>query len=173
MLRAHVDRIDFLRRTVRVDRQLVLLPHKPPFLASRKPLASHRTIPLPRVVVSSLAEHIRHFPVSHPDGLVFTDDDGEALRRTAFSREVWRPMITRIPGIPATTGMHDLRHYYASLLIRHGESVKTIQRRLGHATAAETLARVSKDLEAVLWFPQVQRFSIFGLAYYPRQRWGA
>ncbi|MDQ3454913.1 MAG: tyrosine-type recombinase/integrase, partial [Actinomycetota bacterium] len=40
----------------------------------------------------------------------------------------------------------DLRHYYASLLIRHGESVKTVQRRLGHATAAETL-----DTYAHLW----------------------
>ncbi len=37
------------------------------------------------------------------------------------------------------TGMHALRHYYASLLIRFGESVKTVQARLGHATAAETL----------------------------------
>ena len=35
--------------------------------------------------------------------------------------------------------MHELRHYYALLLIRHGESVKTVKRRLGHATAAETL----------------------------------
>ena len=34
---------------------------------------------------------------------------------------------------------HGLRHHYASLLIRHGESVKTVQARLGHATAAETL----------------------------------
>jgi integrase len=34
---------------------------------------------------------------------------------------------------------HDLRHYYASLLIRHGESVKTVQARLGHASAVETL----------------------------------
>lgn len=32
-----------------------------------------------------------------------------------------------------------LRHYYASLLIRYDESVKTVQARLGHATAAETL----------------------------------
>jgi integrase len=29
--------------------------------------------------------------------------------------------------------------FYASLLIRHGESVKTVQARLGHASAAETL----------------------------------
>jgi integrase len=32
-----------------------------------------------------------------------------------------------------------LRHYYASLLIRHNESVKVVQARLGHASAAETL----------------------------------
>ena len=41
---------------------------------------------------------------------------------------------------------HDLRHYYAPLLIRHGESVKVVQARLGHATAAETL-----DTYAHLW----------------------
>ena len=35
--------------------------------------------------------------------------------------------------------MHVLRHYCASLRIRHGESVKTVQARLGHASAAETL----------------------------------
>jgi integrase len=35
--------------------------------------------------------------------------------------------------------MHALRRYYASLLIWFGESVKTVQARLGHATAAETL----------------------------------
>lgn len=29
-------------------------------------------------------------------------------------------------------GMHALRHYYASLLIRFGESVKTLQARLRH-----------------------------------------
>lgn len=34
---------------------------------------------------------------------------------------------------------HDLRHHYASLLIRDGASVKVVQSRLGHATAAETL----------------------------------
>jgi integrase len=34
---------------------------------------------------------------------------------------------------------HGLRHYYASLLIHAGESVKTVQARLGHASAMETL----------------------------------
>lgn len=34
---------------------------------------------------------------------------------------------------------HDLRHYYASVLIRAGESVKVVRARLGHKTATETL----------------------------------
>jgi len=41
---------------------------------------------------------------------------------------------------------HALRHYYASLLIRHGESVKVVQDRLGHASASETL-----DTYSHLW----------------------
>ena len=45
----------------------------------------------------------------------------------------------RAAGFPDGTGIHDLRHFYASLLIRHGESVKVVQDRLGHASAMETL----------------------------------
>lgn len=141
-----LDRIDFMRGTVRVDRQLVHLARKEPVLAPPKTIASHRTIPLPTVVVTALVEHVRQYPVTHPGGLIFTDDEGKALRRTAFSREIWRPTLTAVPDAPAGTGMHDLRHYYASLLIRHGESVKTVQNRLGHATAAETL-----DTYAHIW----------------------
>jgi site-specific recombinase XerD len=32
-----------------------------------------------------------------------------------------------VVGAPTATRLHDLRHYYASLLIRHGESVKAVQ----------------------------------------------
>jgi integrase len=39
-------------------------------------------------------------------------------------------------GLPQTVTLHALRHFYASLLIGHGESVKTVQARLGHASAA-------------------------------------
>ena len=49
-------------------------------------------------------------------------------------------------GLPAGTGFHALRHYYASLLIRHGESVIVVQARLGHASAAQTL-----DTYSHLW----------------------
>jgi len=42
-------------------------------------------------------------------------------------------------GLPSSTGWHELRHFYASLLIEAGESVKVVQARLGHKSATETL----------------------------------
>ena len=42
-------------------------------------------------------------------------------------------------GLPQGTRFHDLRHFYASVLIAAGLNVKVVQSRLGHATAAETL----------------------------------
>lgn len=138
-----VDRVDFLRRLVTVDRQLVLLPGAAPTFAPPKTAASYRTVPLPQVVVDALAVHLAAYPAK-PNGLVFTTDTGEAIRRTRFS-DVWRPAVVAA-GAPTGTGFHALRHYYASLLIRHGESVKVVQARLGHSTAAETL-----DTYSHLW----------------------
>jgi len=138
------DRVDFLRRTVTVHRQLVLVPGRTPFLAPPKTEASHRVVPLPQVVVGGLAAHLANWP-AEPDGLRFTTAFGEPIRRTAFSAAVWRPAV-KAAQLPLRTRFHDLRHHYASLLIRHGESVKTVQARLGHATAAETL-----DTYSHLW----------------------
>jgi len=138
-----IDRVDFLRRTLTVDRQLVLLPGRPPFHAPPKTAASYQTVPLPQVVLESLAEHLRTFPMA-PGKLLFTTPAGEPLRRTAFSAAVWRPATVKAGAQGAV--FHELRHYYASLLIRHGESVKVVQARLGHATAAETL-----DTYSHLW----------------------
>jgi integrase len=137
-----VDRLDLLRREVTIDRQLVSLVGSRPQLAPPKTSASVRTIPLPQVVVDVLASHLSRYP-SAREGLVFTFD-GEPIRRQAFGH-VWRP-AAKAAGLPTGTGLHALRHYYASLLIRYGESVKTVQARLGHATAAETL-----DTYSHLW----------------------
>ena len=136
--------VDFLRRSLRVERQLVLLPHAPPYLAPPKTAASRRTVPLPDVVLDALAGHLAAFPAGE-DGLVFTADRGGAIRRNRFSEAVWVPAVARV-GLAKGTGFHSLRHYYASLLIRHGESVKVVQARLGHASASETL-----DTYSHLW----------------------
>jgi integrase len=137
-----LDRLHMLRREVVVDRQLITRVRLDPILGPPKTRASIRTIPLPTSVVAAMAEHLAQFPPG-ADGLVFTLDD-EPITRQAFGR-VWRPAAVAA-GLPTGTGMHALRHYYASLLIRYGESVKTVQARLGHASAAETL-----DTYSHLW----------------------
>lgn len=48
--------------------------------------------------------------------------------------------------VPDGASMHDLRHFYASALIKNRESVKTVQRRLGHSKPSITL-----DIYTHLW----------------------
>lgn len=98
---------------------------------------------MPKVVSLALAAHLEVHPAGE-HGLIFTGPDGTAIRRTTFS-DVWRQAVSD-SGMPAGTRFHALGHFYASLLIRHGESVKVVQARLGHASAAETL-----DTYAHLW----------------------
>ena len=122
---------------VRVDRQLLYRNRKGTEFGPLKTRASYRTVPLPAVVVAALNEHIATYQVPE-DGLVFTLD-GNPIARSAFGH-IFRPVALAAGMNEHTgTGMHALRHYYASLLIRYGESVKTVQVRLGHASASETL----------------------------------
>lgn len=137
-----VDRVRFLERTAMVDRQLVTVQGEAPTLGPPETRASNRTIPLPQVVVDALAAHLAAFP-AEPDGLVFKLAS-KPITRQAFGHK-WRPAV-EAAGLPAGTGFNALRHYYASLLIRHGESVKTVQARVGHASAVETL-----DTYSHLW----------------------
>lgn len=92
-----VEAVDFLRRTLRVDQQLVLLPGGEPYIAPPKTPASYRTVPLPQVVVDALAAHLASFPAARVEvldttrkpepkrrmaTLVFTSTGGRPLRRT-------------------------------------------------------------------------------------------
>jgi integrase len=104
---------------------------------------STRTLPLAPLTVDLLAFHLEHFP-ANDEGLIFCDPDGGRLQRNRFN-EVWRKARTTAKVRPDAT-FHDLRHFYASLLIRRGESVKVVQARLGHASASETL-----DTYSHLW----------------------
>jgi integrase len=130
------DRIDWLGRRLRVDQQLVTPDRGVAFLGPPKSEASHRTIPLPDVVLEVLSEHVRTFGRSEL-GFVFTNGSDAPIDRRRFG-DLWRRSITGL-GLPSRTGFHALRHHYASLLIAGGESVKVVQSRLGHASAHETL----------------------------------
>ena len=147
------------RPRLRIDRQLVHRSGRPPYLGPPKREASVRDVPLPQVAVEALAAllaafspTLRDMPVCDDAGreqveqvaLTFTTSTGRPVKLSSLSK-VWRPAV-EAAGLPDGTSYHDLRHFYASLLIRHGESVKVVQARLGHATAAETL-----DTYSHLW----------------------
>jgi integrase len=132
-----VRHVDLLRSVVRVEQQLheiaghiVAGPPKTP--------RSHRAVPLSAIVRASIAEHIRQYPPSGPDGYLFTAPAGGPIRRTNFMRSYWNP-AARAAGIPVGTALHALRHYFASVLIGAGLSVKVVSELLGHTNAAQTL----------------------------------
>jgi len=95
------------------------------------------------VVIHALTAHVATFGLG-PDGLLFTGPRGGAIRRTTFS-DMWRDAAGPL-GIANGDGFHQLRHFYVLLLIRAGESVKTVQVRLGHTSAQMTL-----DVYTGLW----------------------
>lgn len=140
------DRLRLLGKDpmITIDRQLVTRAGGTTVFAPPKTASSVRTIPLPKVVVNALNEHIAAFDIGAHD-LLFTWQ-GQGITRQRFGH-LWRPAAAAAGLTDATgTGMHALRHYYASLLIRYGESVKTVQDRLGHKSATETL-----DTYSHLW----------------------
>jgi len=106
-------------------------------------------IPLPGVVADALAFHLHRYGPGL-DGLIFTNDRGLPIRRNSFT-PIFRRSADQV-GIAAGDGFHELRHHYASLLISSGCSVTVVQRRLGHATAQETL-----DTYSHLWPDDDQR----------------
>lgn len=131
-----VDRIDWLGRTVRIDRQW-LSRHGLAEFGPPKSEASNRTIPAAAFVLDELARHVgrRH------DGFVL-HRDGQPVNYNDFG--YWWRKATQAAGVAVR--FHDLRHAFASLLISSGCSVKAVQHALGHASAATTL-----NLYSHLW----------------------
>jgi integrase len=92
-----------------------------------------REVPLTEFVASRLRDRM-----GEREALVFTTTRGAALRSNNFKRAHYDPAV-KAAGLPKELWVHDLRHTAASLAISSGASVKSVQRMLGHASAALTL----------------------------------
>ncbi|MDZ5488530.1 tyrosine-type recombinase/integrase [Micromonospora sicca] len=62
----------------------------------------------------------------------------DPIQRTGWAYP-WKKAVEAVDGVPEGFGCHGLRHYFATLLIHGGASVKTVQMALGHATPIITL----------------------------------
>ncbi|MFJ9391304.1 tyrosine-type recombinase/integrase [Nocardioides sp. NPDC101246] len=125
-----LDRVSRDFNTIRVDRQLRTTEPtwKPP-----KTPSSVRTMAVPDVVLEAIENQKETYGV-HPSGLIFTNSSGNPIGKSTLWM-AWRTAATKI-GTDATP--HDLRHYFASMHIRSGTSIKALQALLGHKKASET-----------------------------------
>lgn len=132
-----VDRVDFLRRTVAVDRQLLSEPGAGgPAFGPPKSAAGFRTIPVDQWVCDELAAHLAAFGPG-PSGAVVHRDG--ALRSRTTMMDTWRQTRTRA-GLADDVTFHALRHTFASTLLSAGVSIKAVSGWLGHSSAAITLS---------------------------------
>ncbi|MEU4583678.1 tyrosine-type recombinase/integrase [Kitasatospora aureofaciens] len=122
-----------------------------------------RDVPLPERVGHIFKAHMEAFPPVEvtlpwltPDGppvtklLLFSREEGGPVRRTDFNTYAWKPALVSAGVIPPPEkgkrhqasredGMHALRHFYASVLLDAGESVKALSGYLGHSDPGFTL----------------------------------
>ncbi|MGO8853694.1 MAG: tyrosine-type recombinase/integrase [Mycobacterium sp.] len=136
-----VSDVDFLRKEIRVAQQVQWTADGEMEIRPPK-YASERTVYIPDRLVTLLAEYVRRYrPGDDPDRWLFPGSrDAQLPAHAATVARSWRIARDRVG---MTNRLHDLRHFYASGLIRAGCDVVTVQRALGHSSAAITLTTYS------------------------------
>ena len=165
-----LDSVDFAKGEIRVRQQLVTSDKVESYISTPKSPHSIRRVPVAPFALDAIRAHLDEFPLSpvfindrtdrlkteeRKANLIFLNGDNRPIRRGQWSH-LWKDTVRRANALLKASGselevpegatMHDLRHFYASLLIHHGESVKVVQRNLGHAKPSITL-----DVYTHLW----------------------
>ena len=112
-----------------------------------------RNVPLSEPVKLALAEHLRRYPpitvtlpCEIPGGpnqshrLIVSAVRGGIVDAKDFNKDRWKPALRAVglPCGPYENGMHELRHFFASVLLDQGESIKAVEW-LGHSDPSFTL----------------------------------
>ncbi|GAB7047578.1 tyrosine-type recombinase/integrase [Catenuloplanes indicus] len=146
------DNIDFADGWISVVRQVKKVRSRLVFGLPKND--KDRRVPLAGSVADALRQHMDSRPpltvtlpwedpnsadrVSVP--LVFFTDRKHAIDRANFDQKIWRPAVASAGITPSrATGMHALRHLFASALLDGGETIKALAEYLGHADPGFTL----------------------------------
>ena len=129
-----VGDIDFLRRTLTINRQVQGENRKNAEVVGPKH-GSERVVYIPARLTEMIARHVEQVGVHGDEAWLFST--GGHLWNRGMAGYYWRE-VREACGLEDFT-LHDLRHFYASALIASGCDVVTVQRALGHAQATITL----------------------------------
>jgi integrase len=130
-----VGDIDFLRRTLHVQRQVQRADRRQVEIRPPK-YGSKRTVYLPDELLTILARHIElHGIGSAPAAWLFEGERGNPPHQNSVG--YWWRATRDAAGVQLR--LHDLRHFFASGLIAAGCDVVTVRRALGHKSATTTL----------------------------------
>lgn len=99
-----------------------------------KTKASDTPVPIPLVLADMLKTSTEEFTGER----VVCDELGVPASPWTIGFAL-REVRDQVPGLPEKFTFQDLRHYYASLLIRQGADIKTVQTRVRHGSAVTTL----------------------------------
>jgi integrase len=144
--RRHVDlagaRLHVVEQAAEVRGKIIVGPPKTE--------AGRRVVTLPAVALEALAEHLDRYALPGPDGLVFTNSAGTHIKRSHFSRWVWRPAVHQL-GLDGLR-FHDLRHTAATLAAAAGATTKELMERIGHTSPGVALRyqHVMADRQAAI-----------------------
>jgi integrase len=160
-----VEDFDFAEKTLHVRRQIKQLGREHIYGLPKND--RERDVPLPGWTAAAVRAHIAKYPprpctlpwekltgkpATH--NILFRWSDERHVRYRIYSEQVWKPALARAGTIPqpqtdkrgrrryATTrkeGPHQLRHYYASVMLADGASIRELAEYLGHHDPSFTL----------------------------------
>ncbi|MDX3002044.1 site-specific integrase [Kribbella solani] len=160
-----VDDFDFSLMLIRVRRQVKRLGKE--FVFALPKNDKERFVPMAPVLAKAVKSHIERLgttsislPWERLDGdvqehdLIFSWPDGRHLTARLHDELLWKPALAAAGVIPPpykdnrgrrrfktdrTTGLHALRHYFASITLADGVNIKELSEYLGHHDPGFTL----------------------------------
>jgi len=104
-----------------------------------------RLVPLPEDARVALVRHIEKGDIL--SGPVFLNQAGNRMGNTTLQR-LWKRLLRRADLADEGFTIHSCRHAYATMLVRAGTDIRTVQELLGHADLSTTAVYLHSDLRA-------------------------
>lgn len=144
-----LQHVDWLRRRVRVERQL----HPDGRLDAPKTKAGTRWVDIPSWLCDELSRTVAGRHPTEDTDLLFLSDEGKAINHSNFRQRVWLKAKDTLADDLYDLRFHDLRHTAVAIYLDSGRQAgqpinpKELQLRMGHSSISMTLDRYGHLLD--------------------------